>query len=187
MLILVPLTFAAPPSSVLNGEAGTLAWTVTPSAEGIHIEGRSPKWTVSHDASAQLAPKRTVHQDIGGTPVTLTWVEGGVDVIGAHGTSHLAGANLWDADTLDIRLGAAVAGGRTDFAFSAVDPTAAKVYSFDSAKVGEETCGSVPCTHIRVQLTGVLRWVGPTWEYWYGAGGKLLRFTGPAGDYEVAP
>jgi hypothetical protein len=86
---------------------------------------------------------------------------------------------------VDVRLGAEVAAGRTDQAFSVVDPGSGKVYSLDSATVGGETCGTEPCTHVRVQLTGMLRLVGPTWHYWYLADGQLVRFDGPAGTFAV--
>lgn len=183
--LLALAALAAPPSSRLTGPEGTLAWEVRPTAAGIHVTGTSPKWTVEHDARADLTPVRTAHHDAVNGDVTVTFTATGATVTKQGQTWTLSQAGLWDGDTLDIRLGAEVAAGRTDLAFSVVDPTEGKIYSLDSAKVAAETCGARACTHVRVQLTGLYRLVGPTWHYWYGADGQLLRFEGPAGKFAV--
>ncbi len=174
---------ATPPSSTLTGDDGTLSWTVDTTASGITIRGSSPKWTVEHTASADLTPIRTVHNDPDNGEVVVEF-SGDSAVITRNGrTKTLSGSNLWDGDTVDIRLGAAVASGRSELAFEVVDPSSGKTYSMDSALVGADTCGASACKHVRVQLTGLLRYVGPTFHYWFGADGQLLRFEGPVGDY----
>lgn len=177
---------AAPPSSTLTGEAGTLSWEVVETAEGVEIRGRSPKWDVVHLARADLSPVRTVRHDADGNEVTVRYATTGAEVTRAGATWPLGGADLWDGDTVDVRLGHLVANGRTDLSFEVVDAASAKTYRMDSALVGREQCGAEPCAHVRVQLAGLLRYVGPTWHYWFDARGRLLRFTGPIGEYRAA-
>jgi len=181
--LFVAAALAAPPSSHLTGPEGVLDWSVSTTKDGVTIRGRSPKWAVEHVASADLQPVRTVRRDTDGNEVTVTYSATGAQVTTGERTQTLKGAKLWDGDTVDVRLGAEVAAGRTDLAFQVVDAGGAKVYSMDSALVGDDTCGATPCTHVRVQLTGLLRYVGPTWHYWYGADGALLRFQGPIGSF----
>jgi hypothetical protein len=174
---------AAPPSSHLTGAEGTLDWAVTSSADGVMVRGRSPNWTVEHQAAADLSPRRTVRHDADGERVVVTYTATGAELQRGERIHTLKGKGLWDGDTVDVRLGAEVAARRTDQAFQVVDAGGGKLYSMDSALVAQDTCGASPCTHVRVQLTGLLRYVGPTWHYWYGADGELLRFEGPIGAY----
>jgi hypothetical protein len=176
---------AAPPSSTLTGPEGTLEWKVESTADGVKLEGRSPKWTVLHEAAADFSPKRTVRTDAIGNEVTVEYSATGAVVKLPTGTVSVDGKGLWDGDAVDVRLGWLVAKGKPENAFQAVDPATGKVYSLDSQLVGNETCGAAPCTHVLVQLTGLLRYVGPSWHYWYAADGKLLRFEGPIGAYEA--
>lgn len=183
---LLPAALALPPSSRLGGPAGELTWTVSGAGGGVHIDGKSPAWTIAHDAAADLTPKRTVRTEEGVT-VTIDYRADGCTVRLPRETVEVKRAGLWDGDTLDVRLGQEVARGRTSFVFPAIDPATGSVYDFQVTHVGRETCGAAPCEHERVQLAGMLRYVGPTFDFWYGADGRLLRFEGPIGRFEAKP
>lgn len=179
------VALAAPPSTALTGPDGTLSWTITESAGQLTIEGTSPKWTVTHTAALDFTPRRTVHRDAEVGEVTIDYTPEGATVTRRGKTWTVRRVGLWDGDTLDVRLGANVAEGRTELAFHAIDPASGKVYSFDAAPVASTRCGAVACTEVKVQLTGVLRLVGPTWSYWYTTDGRLVRFEGPAGSFSA--
>lgn len=180
---LISTASAAPPSSTLTGPAGALTWTVAASGDGFAIDGRSPKWTVHHVAGADLRPVRTERKDADGNAVTI-------DYSADHAVVHVGGkdvtvrgADLWDADTVDIRLGRLAAQGHADTTFQAVDGATGTVYGFAATTVGTEMCGSASCVRVHLGMTGFYRLVGPSWEYWYGADGQLLRFEGPIGRF----
>ncbi|MFT7519417.1 MAG: hypothetical protein ACI9MC_001558, partial [Kiritimatiellia bacterium] len=179
--LLTLVALAAPPSSDLTGPTGNLTWTTADSGDRITIEGVSPKWSVEHVADKSLNPIRTVHHNGDGTTVTIEYNASGATLVVDGERREVRGAGLWDGDVLDVRLGAEVASGRTNIVFTGLDPSSGKVYSFDTAKVADEMCGASRCTHVRVQLAGWLRHLGPTWHYWYASDGELLRFEGPAG------
>lgn len=183
IVTLVTLALAAPPSTTLTGPTGTLRWEVTTEEGQIHILGESPDWKVDHLASADLTPIRTVRIEPDGRTMTVDYAPGGAVVQLPGKEIRHEQVDLWDGDTLDIRLGALSAAGRTENVFSIVDPASGKVYKMDSKKLGDEDCGGTPCAHVRIQLTGMLRLFGPTFEYWFGPDGKLLRFTGPSGEF----
>lgn len=174
---------AAPPSTRLDGPDGTLSWTVTAGADAVTIDGRSPKWRVEHVAGVDLTPRRTTHTDVGGASITVVYTPAGAEVTRDGQTTTIPAPGAWDADTLDVRLGARMAAGSADFEFTAIDAAGAKAYTFDATRVGAESCGSKPCIHARVQLAGLLKYLGPTWEYWYAADGRLVRFSGPIGTF----
>lgn len=177
---------AAPPSSTLTGPDGSLSWSVQQSGSSVQVEGASPKWTVKHTASADLRPQRTERHDSTGAVHTIVYDAGGATVTGPDGTERFDVAGLWDADTVDVRLGQLVADGRESVRFQAIDLGGPKVYTFEATVTEQTTCGAVPCAAVELTLTGVLKLVGPTWRYWYAADGGLLRFEGPAGDFSAA-
>lgn len=182
--ILVMAAFAAPPSSTLTSPTGAvLAWTVLTTSTGVTMDGKSPKWTVHHEAALDFTPKRTVRSDASGRTVTVDYAPDHVVVhLPEKDVTH-AVANVWDGDTLDVRLGQLVVLGKPDVTFQAIDPATGDLYGFAAARAGEETCGSRPCTHVHVNMTGFYRLVGPTFDYWFGADGQMLRFEGPAGSF----
>lgn len=182
MLLLAPLALAAPPSSTLSGPNGTLSWSVVETAAEVRIAGRSPKWTVEHTAGPDLAPRRTTRTGPEGT-VTVRYTAEGAEVTRAGETTRVSSPGAWDGDTIDVRLGAAVAAGRRSFTFTAIDAAGAKAYGFEASFVADERCGATACVHEKVVMTGVYRLVGPTWEYWYAPDGRLLRFVGPIGTF----
>jgi hypothetical protein len=174
---------ALPPSTHLSGADGELTWTVSRTGDGITIRGASPKWTVVHTADATLEPIRTVHTDADGRTVTIDYAADGARVqLPGKTITHDEG-DLWDADTVDIRLGEYTSQGSPEVGFRAIDSASGKVYSFESVRIAEESCGEQTCTHVRLQLTGLLRAVGPKWHYWFAGNGQLLRFEGPAGTF----
>lgn len=185
LLLLSSLALAAPPSSTLTGADGTLEWTVEDKGSSVHIRGSSPKWKVTHEARSDLSPVRTERTDPDGRKVIIEYRPTGATVHLPDKTLELDQDGLWDGDTLDVRLGFELTQGRDTFGFEGVDVATGKVYGFDVKPVGSEQCGSQPCTHLLVQLTGLLRWVGPSWDYWYSSAGQLLRFEGPAGTFAV--
>jgi hypothetical protein len=176
---------ALPSSSTLTGPAGTLAWTVAPAGDGVRIEGRSPKWSVTHLANADLTPRRTERTDAAGVRVVVDYTATNATVALPDRTLVVEQPGLWDGDTLDVRLGSLVAGGTQSVDFKALDPASGKVYGFQARPQGRETCGARPCEHVRVNLTGLLRAVGPKWHFWFAADGGLLRFQGPIGDFQA--
>jgi hypothetical protein len=184
-LVFTLAAVAAPPSSTLTGPDGTLAWSVSAAADGVAIEGSSPKWTVSHTATADLRPLRTERTTADGAHHTVVYDATGATVTGPDGVLRVDQAGLWDADTVDVRLGQMVASGQTEVRFDAIDLGGPKVYTFQAAVVGQQDCAGTPCTAVDLTLTGLLRLVGPTWHYAFGADGRLLRFDGPAGSFAV--
>jgi hypothetical protein len=184
LTLILAAAIAAPPSSTLTNSAGaTLAWTVASSPSGVTIDGRSPRWTVHHEAFADLSPKRTVRSDAAGRRVTVDYAPDHVVVHLPEGDVTHTIANVWDGDTLDIRLGQLVVLGRPDVSFQAVDPATGDVYGFTAQRAGTETCGGAPCTHVHVNMTGIYRLVGPTFDYWYASDGRLVQFQGPPGKF----
>jgi hypothetical protein len=184
--VLFALALAAPPSSALSGDAGKLSWTVAAQGDEVVIDGRSPRWTVHHVADAQLRPVRT-ERTADGRTVVLVYAPGRVTVeIDGRTVVHEA-HDIWDGDTLDVRLGSLVASKNSPArVFQAVDSASGKLYRFDSQDLGLETCGARPCRHVLVQLTGLYRFVGPSFHYWYADDGRLLKFEGPIGVYSAA-
>ncbi len=158
---------------------------MTRTAEGVTIEGKSPRWTVTHRANADLTPLHTDHTDADGRTVTIEYGSSGAVVTLPDKTLTHDEAGLWDADTLDIRLGQQVALGKPEASFHAIDTGSGKVYSFATEVVGTESVGSTECTHVKLQLTGLLKMVGPKWHYWFANDGQLMRFEGPAGTFST--
>ncbi len=186
LLLVLPALAQAPPSTVLTGATGTLSWTVSTTPSGIVIEGRSPEWTVHHEATADLVPARTVRTDAKGNTVTVDYTGAGATVALPNETIQHDEAGLWDSDTLDIRLGAhAARGWPGDLEFRALDPSTGKLYSFEAEKLGDEDCGGTPCRHVELQLAGWLGAVAPDWNYWFHSNGQLLRFEGPMGAFQA--
>lgn len=190
-LLLIACTLAAgtalalPPSSDLGGDDGELTWTVTHSGDTVTIRGQSPKWTVVHTASADLEPIRTERTDPDGRTVVIDYKGSGVTVVLPERTVIHEEEDIWDGDTLDIRLGQRAAAGRPAAKFRAIDTASGKIYGFESTEIGEETCCARACTHVKLTLSGVLKAVGPKFHYWFAVDGQLLRFEGPAGTFVV--
>ncbi|MCO4746398.1 MAG: hypothetical protein KC912_16495 [Proteobacteria bacterium] len=184
--LLVTAALAAPPNSTLEGPGGALTWTTTPSAAGLVIAGSSPKWKVTHQAGADFTPKHTERVDATGTKVVVAYRPDGATVTFEDRVVQIDEDGLWDGDTLDVRLGSLIVADRVEQRFRMIDSSSGKVYGFDSQLVGEESCGASACAHVLVQLTGMLRWVGPSFHYWYAEDGRLLKFDGPAGTF-IAP
>ncbi len=177
---------AAPPSSTLSGPDGVLRWTVSTSEGAVTVDGSSAAWTVHHQASAALQPIRTERVDKDGARYVTVYDANGASVTGPGGETRFDEAGLWDADTVDIRLGQAIADGADSVRFRAIDVGGPKVYTFQAHVIGAARCGGEPCTAVDLTLTGALRLLGPTWHYWFGSDGKLMRFDGPAGVYGPA-
>jgi len=175
---------AAPPSSRLTGDEGVLSWTIAESGGQVVIDGSSHKWTVHHEATPAMKPKKTVRSDADGNKVTVVYGADSVTVTMPKKTVTHDRGDLWDADTLDVRLGHIVSqGGSTDISFDALDPSSGKIYSFDAKTQGSEACGTATCRRVMVRLGGMLKLVGPKWEFWFAPSGQLMRFEGPIGDY----
>ncbi len=173
-----------PPSSMLTGPNGTLSWGISASGDTLVIDGRSPKWTVHHVSRADLTPVRTERRAAAGNAVTVDYTAAGAVVHAAGKDTALTGTDLWDGDTVDVRLGRSAASGHPDVSFHAVDPASATIYGFEATGEGTEVCAAATaCTHVHLVMTGVYRLVGPSWDYWYGADGQLLRFQGPIGAF----
>jgi hypothetical protein len=184
--LLAGAALAAPPSSHLSGPDGQLTWDVSVQDSQLHVEGHSPKWTVVHAARADLTPLSTEHTDADGRKVSIQYGPTATVVTLPDRQITYQRADLWDADTLDVRIGSRFAAGDHDLYFAAVDTGSGKVYSFQAHAQDPTTCGVTPCTEVDLQLTGLLRLVGPTWKYWYAADGRLVRFEGPAGKFAAA-
>jgi len=182
LLAMTCLAQAAPPSSTLEGDDGTLTWTVTVENDVITIGGTSPKWTVTHTARPDLSPIRTERTDEDGSVVVTYEADRAVHVRDGKTTVRKE-SGLWDADTIDIRLGALSVVGQPVQTFTALDPASGKVYDFQTTDEGSETCGNRPCRHVKMTLGGMLKHLGPKWHYWFGDDGQLLKFEGPAGTF----
>lgn len=176
--------WALPPSSSLSGSEGKLTWTVALADDVVTITGASPKWKVKHTAHADLTPISTEHVDADGAVSRVEYRKDGATVHKDGETITIKEAGLWDGDTVDIRLGHTMVG-RKKIEFQALDPASGKAYGFEATNKGQAKCGAVACTHVKLVMTGAYRLLGPKWEYWYGADGKLLRFEGPIGKYKA--
>lgn len=179
------LASAAPPSSRLTGEAGTLSWAVSEANGVVTLQGSSPKWTVRHTAGPDLRPHATTRTNPDGAVTTVTWAEGTVTVTlpGGKVVSH-DDPDIWDGDTLDVRLGDRIGRGLAPaVSFSAVDMGSGKVYRFDAVDKGQETCATGPCRHVNVTLAGWMKMLGPSFDYWFASDGRLVKFEGPAGAF----
>ncbi|MCB9679393.1 MAG: hypothetical protein H6737_30090 [Alphaproteobacteria bacterium] len=185
MLAMILAALAAPPSSHLKGASGELVWEIEARDGGVHVEGRSPKWRVVHEAAADLSPRHTERTVDGQTTVVDYTAQGATVTFPGGRTVVIETPGIWDGDTLDVRLGQAYADGRPAQVFKAVDTASGKVYRFDSQLVGPDQCGAQACGHVLVQLTGMLRALGPSFHYWFAADGRLLRFEGPAGEFRA--
>ena len=177
------VALALPPSSDLGGDDGSLTWSVSRSGDTVTIRGKSPRWTVVHTATADLTPIRTERSEPDGRSVVIDYTTSGATVVLPERTVVLDEDDIWDGDTLDIRLGQRAAAGRPEVSFRAVDTASGKVYGFESTEIGEESCGDRAYTHVKLTLSGLLKAVGPKFHYWFGADGQLLRFEGPAGTF----
>jgi hypothetical protein len=186
ILLLVLTARAVPPSSSLTGDTGTLTWTVTRDGETVVIDGRSPKWTVRHVATPDLHPVHTERTDAQGRRAVVDYTPTGAEIHTDGKTVQVSGSELWDGDTVDVRLGELAAAGHADRSFRAVDPASGKVYGFEAKTVGPETCGTSACSHVHLAMTGMYRVVGPSWDYWFDGAGRLVRFTGPIGTFVAA-
>ncbi len=184
LMLVATSAAAAPPSSRLTGDEGVLSWTVAEAGGQVVVDGSSPKWTVHHEATASMTPRKTVRYDADGRKVTVVYGADSVTVTMPSKTVTHDRGDLWDADTLDVRLGHIVSqGGSTDISFDALDPSSGKVYRFDAKTQGSESCGAATCRRVLVRLGGMLKLVGPKWEFWFAPSGQLMRFAGPIGDY----
>ncbi len=176
---------SVPPSSELVGKLGKLQWTVEATKAGIVIDGSSPKWTVHHEAKADFTPIRTRRSTPEGRKVTVVYDAKGANFTANGEKSRINEKGLWDADSVDVRLGAVIASGKTEVEFPAIDTDSGKVYTF-AAEVEEKTrCDGIPCTHVELHLTGFYKLVGPSWQYWYDAKGRLLRFEAKWGKFKA--
>ncbi len=191
ILLLTAFTFAAgsalalPPSSDLGGDDGALSWSVSRDGDTVTIRGTSPRWTVVHTATADLTPIRTERSEPDGRTVVIDYTTSGATVVLPEKTVIHDEDDIWDGDTLDIRLGQLAAAGRPEVSFRAVDTASGKVYGFESSEIGQESCGGRACTHVKLTLSGLLKAVGPKFHYWFAEDGQLLRFEGPAGTFAV--
>lgn len=177
----IPAALAAPPSSTLTGPEGTLSWTVT-GTDPVEIRGTSPTWTVTHTAAGDLTPRSSTRES-DGQRWTSTFDAEGATVTNPDGsTTRVDHAGIWDGDTLDVRLGQHIAEGGGSTKFTVLDAAGGKAWTMNATVDRSATC-AVACTHVRVQLAGAWRFVGPTWDYWYAADGRLLTFHGPIGRY----
>lgn len=177
---------AAPPSASLSGPDGTLVWTIAESGGEVRVIGKSPKWTIDHRASPSLAPKSTTRTNPDGSVVTVEWAADKVTVTLPKGkvVTH-KDPNIWDGDTLEVRLGDRVRAGKPmNLKFQAIDTGSGKAYGFDVEDKGAASCASGPCQHVHVSLSGWLKYVGPSFDYWFAKDGKLVKFEGPAGKFE---
>lgn len=184
-LVLSVLGWAAPPSSHLTGDAGALTWTISEAGDVVTVAGSSPKWTVQHTAGTDLRPRATTRTNPDGAVTTVAWADGKVTVTlpGGKLVSH-DDPDIWDGDTLDVRLGDRVKRGVDPaVTFSAVDSGSGKVYRFDAVDKGQETCATGPCRHVNVTLAGWMKMLGPSFDYWFASDGRLVKFEGPAGNF----
>ncbi|MDF1562746.1 MAG: hypothetical protein P1V51_06865 [Deltaproteobacteria bacterium] len=187
MLLTAAGALSAPPSTVLKGPLGKLEWKVKTTESGLVIDGTSPKWTVHHEAKADFTPILTKRSNPEGRKVEIRYDAKGADFTVNGEKSRIKQKGLWDSESVDIRLGAITAAGQTEVEFPAIDTDSGKVYTF-GAEVKEKTsCQGVPCTHVELHLTGFYKLVGPSWDYWFDAEGKLLRFEAKWGKFKAAP
>lgn len=180
MIVLFALiALAAPPSSTLTGQQGTVSWQVSERNGQLRLKGAIDGWDVRHTASQSLVPVRTVYTDPKGGMVALEYGEEGVEVRLSDGSiKKLEAQGLWDVGTLPLRLGYEVALGNTALTAVGVDRKG-KLREFDVSKVADEPCGPVACVHV------VVRGKGAAGDYWFGPDGGLMRTEGKRGDFSA--
>ena len=185
LLLAIPATaLALAPSTTLTGPNGTLKWTVQKSASGISLDGSSPRWTVKVLTGSDWKPIRTEHTNAEGGLTVIEYSDtGAVLTMPNKEVITIKEAGLWDGDSVDIRLGSLTAKGKGNQKWRSADPDSGKVYSMESNVIEQETCGSIPCTHVRMSLSGLLKAVGPKWHYWFASDGRMVGFEGRPGSF----
>lgn len=176
-----------PAGSALKGSEGTLKWRIEETKTGVRIEGSAPDFTVTHEASRTLVPEHTERSDNQGTQRIIEYDAKGATIKDADGNvlKRHDQKNIWDADSLEVRLGYERVNGKLDRTFYCIDINTNKLYKMQSKVLEQTQCSGAPCTQVQVSLTGVLKAVGPKWTYWFGDDGGLLRYKGPNGTFEA--
>ncbi len=186
-MLLATLAFAAPPSTTLAGERGEIAWTVSEMDSAVQINAHGPAWSVSHTADTDGSPIHTERIAADGTLTTIDYLDWGVRVqTGKHSIRYVAD-DLWDADTIDIRLATLLWTSHDTLGFRAIDLADLEVHRFRAIRREVERCGSKACTRIDLTVRGSVPGQGPAWSFWYGGDGRLLRMAGVGGSFTAAP
>lgn len=194
VVFVVALTAAGelklPPSTTLQGAAGKITWTVKKEGDKIVIDGKSPRWKVHHEANVNFTPIRTEREGEDGVKVTIVYTAKGAIMTRGEEKFEHEHEGLWDADSVDIRLGATFAANweKEEVKFTAIDTDSGKTYEFLAERIGEEQCRDTRCVHVELGLAGwFMRKVGPSWEYWFAPDGQLIRFEAKWGKFGPAP
>lgn len=179
-------------AQTLHDKSGaSLEWTVKRVDGVVLVEGRHAKWTVDHRARPDGSPVETVkitagrrtHVVFSVGSATFTYREGAEP-------KTIRAVNLWDGDSLDARLAgiAWAPGTKVHFRVIDTDSEGGDVYPMVAEYIGQETCGTGPCHHVKVSLDDWRSVFGPSWHFKYAAdpGARYLE-TKNDGERFVAP
>lgn len=180
-------------TTLTDAKGQTLVWTVTRVDGEVHITGVHPKWQVHHRAKPDGAPLFTEKKANGNTTRVTYSAEGAeLEQTDAHGkTKHatLKEKNLWDGDSLDVRLAGQTwsFGKKVRMRIVDIDAADGSSYPMVAEYVGEEKCGPAPCHRVHLALDDFRRLFAPTFEYRYStaAGARYLQHDGDGLTFSV--
>jgi hypothetical protein len=166
-------TFPWTTPQTLASKEGKLTWTVTKKEGEFVIEGKHPKWEVTHRCALDGTPKETVRRAKGHT-VKLTWNATGVEVIQDEGTksakvTQVSEKGLWDGDTLDARLAGLpwAKDKKYEFRIIDTDDKVGNVVPMRAVYEAQEKCSEGPCHHVVLSYTGFGSSFVADWHYRY--------------------
>ena len=174
-----------PLATALHGERGEITWNVVQTEEVVTVSGHGPGWTVSHTATEEMVPIRTVRTDAEGSTWTIDYYPWGARVNHGDHSSRYVTKDLWDTDTIDLRLATFAKSGEADADFRAIDLADGRVYRFRAHQAGEVGCGKGVCDRVKLELLGMPATVAPAWEFQYSAEGQLVKMLGTSGIFNV--
>ena len=173
-------------TTLTDAKGQTLVWTVTRVDGEVRITGVHPKWQVEHRARPDGTPLSTVKK-ANGLTTRVTYSETGAqvertDASGKTKSVTIKDKNLWDGDSLDVRLAGQgwSKGKKVRMHIVDIDAADGTTYPMVAEYVGEEKCGQAPCHRVHLALDDFRRLFAPTYEYRYStaAGARYLQHDG---------
>lgn len=173
-------------TTLTDAKGQTLVWTVTRVDGEVRITGVHPRWQVEHRARPDGTPLVTVKK-ANGLTTTVTYSPEGAqvertDATGKTRSVTIKDKNLWDGDSLDVRLAGQrwSPGKKVRMHIVDIDVADGSTYPMVAEYVGEEKCGQAPCHRVHLALDDFRRLFAPTFEYRYStaAGARYLQHDG---------
>lgn len=185
LILLATLALAAPPSTTLAGERGEISWTTTERDADIAITGVGTSWSVLHVADVDGLPIHTARTAADGTITTIDYLNWGVLVVTGTDKMRYVARDLWDADTIDLRLAELLHTSDDTLDFRAIDLADRQIHRFRAVRREVARCGGEVCTEIDLKVRGGIPGQGPTWAFWYDGSGRLIKMQGIGGSFSA--